>query len=209
VWNPVRHRPWIVYSLLSILFAIYILQLTFLESFVNHYSELMMVPADIVVGQHLWTILSAGFLHASWMHLIGNCWMLWIFGDNVEDRLRKKHFIGLYFAALIAGNLAHLLAEWGSEAPLLGASGAISGLMGAYLVLFPRVKVWTMIIVVRVKLSMIWYLAIWIGLQVLMVLLDASGVAWFAHLGGFACGAGYAWLLKSSTDKRVTAPRNV
>lgn len=209
VWNPVRHSPVIVYSLLASLLAIYILQLVFIEQFVLNYRMLMMVPADIVVGQHLWTVISAGFLHASWMHLIGNLWMLWIFGDNVEDRIRKKHFVGLYMAALIVGNLAHLATDWGGEAPLLGASGAISGLMGAYLVLFPRVKVWMMIIVIRVKLNILWYVAIWVGLQVVMIFAGMEGTAWFAHFGGFACGAGYAWLLKPKVQQQVLAPRQV
>ncbi len=203
VWNPVRHRPWIVYSLLASLFAIFLLQIVQIDFFLAHYRELMMVPADIIEGKHLWTVITAGFLHGGWMHLFGNLWMLWIFGDNVEDRLRKRHFVLLYMAALIVGNLAHLGTNWGSEAPLLGASGAISGLMGAYLVLFPRVKVWVMIIIIRVKLSVIWYFAIWIGLQVLMASLGSEGVAWFAHLGGFACGAGYAYWIKSSVRNRI------
>jgi membrane associated rhomboid family serine protease/Zn-finger nucleic acid-binding protein len=209
VWNPVRHRPWLVYSLLAGLTAIFIIQLINMESLLIHYRELMMVPADIIAGEHLWTIVTAGFLHADWMHLIGNLWMLWIFGDNVEDRLRKKHFVFLYMAALLAGNLAHLLSAWGDQAPLLGASGAISGLLGAYLVLFPRVKVWAMIIVIRIKISILWYVAIWIGFQVVMVFMGSGGVAWFAHFGGFLCGAGYAWLLKPTVLQQITAPRKV
>ncbi len=209
VWNPVRHRPWLVYSLIAGLTAIFIVQLVSMDAFVLHYRELMMVPADIIVGENLWTIITAGFLHADWMHLIGNLWMLWIFGDNVEDRLRKKHFVLLYMAALVAGNLAHLLSAWGDQAPLLGASGAISGLLAAYLVFFPKVKIWTMLIIIRVKMSMPWYVGVWVGFQVLMFLLDSSSVAWFAHIGGFVCGAAYAWLLKSKVLSQVSAPREV
>jgi membrane associated rhomboid family serine protease len=209
VWNPVRHRPWVVYSLIASLIAIFITQLVNMEALLLHYQKVMMVPADIVKGENLWTIVTAGFLHADWMHLIGNLWMLWIFGDNVEDRLRKKQFLLLYMAALIVGNLAHLVSAWGDPAPLLGASGAISGLMGAYLVLFPRVKVWAMIVIFRIKMSILWYLGVWIGFQVIMVAVESDGVAWFAHLGGFVCGAGYAWLLKSKVQGQITAVREV
>tara|TARA_R110002096_G_scaffold77896_1_gene183150 strand:- start:65945 stop:66652 length:708 start_codon:yes stop_codon:yes gene_type:complete len=159
VWNPVRHRPWLVYTLLAAVLGVFLWQTQYESFVIENYRQLLMVPADIEVGANLWTVVTAGFLHGSWMHLLGNMWMLWIFGDNVEDQLRKKHFILLYMGALIAGNLAHLASEWGSEVPLLGASGAISGLMGAYLVLFPRVKVWAMIAIFRVKPSTV---CIWV-----------------------------------------------
>jgi membrane associated rhomboid family serine protease/Zn-finger nucleic acid-binding protein len=210
VWNPVRHRPWVVYSLLASLFAVFFWQLQYEQLIpVEHYNKFLMVPADIAKGENLWTILTAGFLHAGWMHLLGNLWMLWIFGDNVEDRLRKRHFVMLYLAALVAGNVAHMAVEWGSPDPLLGASGAISGLMGAYLVLFPRVKVWAMLIIFRIKLSMYWYLGVWVALQIVMVAVDAGGVAWFAHLGGFVCGVGYALVMKKTVQKSTITARAV
>lgn len=209
VWNPVRHRPYMVYALLLSVIGVFVLQVLYEPYIAEHYRELLMVPADIIAGQNIWTLLTAGFLHGGFMHLLGNLWMLWIFGDNVEDQLRKRHFLALYFGALIAGNLAHLFAEWGSYGPLLGASGAISGLMGAYLVLFPRVKVWAMIVFIRVKISAIWYLGLWVALQVGMVYLDAQGVAWFAHLGGFAFGVLYALAVRERVRKTITAPRAV
>ena len=209
VWNPVRHRPYVVYALLTSVLAVFLWQTQFEVYLIEHYRQLLMVPADIVAGENLWTLVTAGFLHGSWMHLLGNMWMLWIFGDNVEDQLRKRHFIFLYMGALVAGNAAHLVAEWGSEVPLLGASGAISGLMGAYLVLFPRVKVWAMIAIFRVKLSTVWYLGLWVGLQVLMVYLEAGGVAWFAHIGGFVFGVLYALAIRSVVQRSVVTSTEV
>ncbi len=209
VWNPVRHRPWMVYTLLATVLGIFLWQTQFEAFIIEHYRLILMVPADIAAGENLWTVLTAGFLHASWIHLLGNMWMLWIFGDNVEDQLRKQHFAFLYLGALVAGNIAHLVSAWGSEVPLLGASGAISGLMGAYLVLFPKVKVWAMIVVIRVKISAIWYLGLWVGLQVLMVYLEAGGVAWFAHLGGFVFGVLYALAIRKPVQRSVLTAKEV
>ena len=209
VWNPVRHRPYMVYTLLALVLAVFAGQIMYEPYIAEHYREFLMVPADIAAGQNLWTVVTAGFFHGGLMHLVGNLWMLWIFGDNVEDQLRKRHFLILYFGALIAGNVAHLVAEWGAYGPLLGASGAISGLMGAYLVLFPRVKVWAMVLIIRVKLSALWYLGLWCGLQVGMVYLDAAGVAWFAHLGGFVFGAIYALAIRKRVQTSMLATREV
>ena len=156
----------------------------------------MLIPSEVLAGQHTWTLLTHGFLHAGWVHLLGNLYFLWIFGDNVEDRLGKRDFVIVYAAALVAGGLAHSFAHPHSHAPLLGASGAIAGLMGAYLVLFPRVKLWVMLLVVRVRVRVTWYLGLWLALQVVMQSLGVHGTAWMAHLGGFAAGALTALLLR-------------
>jgi membrane associated rhomboid family serine protease len=121
---------------------------------------------------------------------------VWVFGDNVEDHFGKRDFAIVYVAALVAGGLAHLFANAHSHAPLHGASGAIAGLMGAYLVLFPRVKLWVMLLVVRVRVPVTWYLGLWVALQVVMQSLGARGTAWMTHLGGFAVGAMTALLLR-------------
>jgi len=210
VWNPVRRRPYAIYSLLVALLGLYLWESEFTASFARYAEHLLMVPATIAAGEELQTLLTAGFFHGGWMHLIGNGWMLWLFGDNVEDTLGVAHFIGLYITALIAGNVAHLAAQWGTSYPLLGASGAISGLMGAYVVLFPRVKVWAMVLVfIRVKLNIIWYMVVWIGWQILMMYTTDEPVAWFAHFGGFAAGAVYGMIAKPSYQHRIYQPRRV
>ena len=209
VWNPVRQRPWIVYGTLLTLLGLWLWEWQLTESFAAVAQHCLMVPASVGRGDYPWTIVSAGFFHASWMHLIGNAWFLWIFGDNVEDTLGRKHFVLLYLAALVAGNLAHLAVEWGSPIPLLGASGAISGLLGAYLVLFPRAKVWMMIAVIRLRVGMYWYAGVWIGLQILMMKYTDAPVAWFAHFGGFAAGVAYALAIKPSIRHRLIDPHPV
>jgi membrane associated rhomboid family serine protease len=163
---------------------------------VKAYRLWMLVPADVLGGEHAWTLLTHGFLHAGWLHLLGNLYFLWIFGDNVEDHLGKRDFAILYVGALVAGGLAHLIANPHSHAPMLGASGAIAGLMGAYLVLFPRVQLWVMLFALRVRMRVIWYLGAWLVLQIVMQSIGARGTAWMAHLGGFAVGALTALLLR-------------
>jgi membrane associated rhomboid family serine protease/Zn-finger nucleic acid-binding protein len=195
VWNPVRRRPHLVRGLLILLALCFALELLE-EAPIQAYRLWMLVPADVLGGQHAWTLLTHGFLHAGWLHLLGNLYFLWIFGDNVEDHLGKRDFSILYLAALVAGGLAHLFANPDSHAPMLGASGAIAGLMGAYLVLFPRVQLWVMLVAVRVRMRVLWYLGAWVALQVVMQSSGARGTAWMAHLGGFAVGAVTALLLR-------------
>jgi membrane associated rhomboid family serine protease/Zn-finger nucleic acid-binding protein len=195
VWNPLRRPPHLVRGLLVVLAACFALE-QLEEAPIKAYRLWMLVPADVLGGEHAWTLLTHGFLHAGWLHLLGNLYFLWIFGDNVEDHLGKRHFAILYAGALVAGGVAHLIANPSSNAPMLGASGAIAGLMGAYLVLFPRVQLWVMLLVVRVRMRVFWYFGAWLALQVVMQGIGARGTAWMAHLGGFAVGALTALLLR-------------
>lgn len=195
VWNPLRRPPLLVRGLLVVLAVCFGLeQLT--DAPLKTYRLWMLVPADVLGGEHAWTLLTHAFLHAGWLHLLGNLYFLWIFGDNVEDHLGKRQFVVLYVAALVAGGIAHLLANPDSHAPMLGASGGIAGLMGAYLVLFPRVQLWVMLLVWRVRLRVFWYFGAWLVLQLVMQSIGARGTAWMAHLGGFAVGALTALLLR-------------
>jgi membrane associated rhomboid family serine protease/Zn-finger nucleic acid-binding protein len=209
VWNPVKRTPWVVYSLIAILAAMFAWELSDTEWLDRNYELLLMVPQNIARGETPWTVITAAFFHLGWEHLLGNLYFLWLFGDNVEETLGPGQFMCLYLAAAVAGNLAHFAVYSGSELPLLGASGAISGLMGAYLALFPRVKVWMVILFVRFRLGIAWYLAFWVGLQVVMATLGRGGVAWFAHLGGFACGLLWGLLARRPVTRRLTAEHAV
>jgi membrane associated rhomboid family serine protease len=136
------------------------------------------------------TLVTYMFLHGDWWHLIGNMLFLWVFGDNVEDAMGSIRFFFFYLLCGIAAGLAHAFANIGSDAPLIGASGATSGIVGAYLMLYPRVRMWVLAFM-RIPLKIPAYLMIgaFIATQVLFVL---SGVedntAWWAHLGGLAAG---------------------
>lgn len=139
------------------------------------------------------TLLTSIFLHGGWFHLIGNLWFLWIFGNNVEDSMGRGRFLVFYLLTGLAAALAHVASDPGSIVPMVGASGAISGIMGAYLVLFPRARVKTLLVLI-VFVTVIsvpaWvYLGYWFFLQLVSSGNVASaGVAFWAHIGGFAAG---------------------
>lgn len=145
------------------------------------------------------TYLSSIFLHGGFLHLLGNLWSLWIFGDNVEDRLGHRRFLVFYLLCGLLAGAVHVGFHPDSQVPTIGASGAISGVMGAYLVLFPRAKVLTLIPILFyplfVELSAFVFLGLWFTVQLLSGMLElreteaAAGIAFLAHVGGFAAGA--------------------
>lgn len=136
------------------------------------------------------TLVSYTFFHADWMHLIGNLAFLWVFGDNVEDAMGHWRFLAFYLVCGAAAGLAHAVMSDASSAPLIGASGAVAGVLGAYLVLYPRARVWILIMFrIPLRIPAYWALGGWILLQIFFVVIsDDSNVAWWAHIGGFATG---------------------
>jgi hypothetical protein len=175
-----------------------------LEGFLREYG---VVPARLagqwIAGARGWgelaPILTAMFLHGGWLHLVLNLWFLWIFGDNVEDRIGHSRYLVLYLAAGTAATLAHVLANPASTLPTVGASGAIAGVLGAYFLAYPRARVTTLIpifVFIHVAVLPAWVvLGMWFALQFLSGALSlattqasAGGVAWWAHIGGFAAG---------------------
>ena len=139
-------------------------------------------------------LVSSMFLHGGWFHLIGNLWFLWIFGNNVEDSMGRLRFVLFYLIVGVAAALAHVAAEPDSALPMVGASGAVSGVMGAYLVLVPRARVKTLLVLIVfftvVELPAFVYLLYWLALQLFSSAAGASsGVAFWAHIGGFLAGA--------------------
>lgn len=137
------------------------------------------------------TLLTYMFLHASWLHILGNMAFLWVFGDNVEDALGHLRFLVFYLLCGIAAGAAHVLLQPASEAPLVGASGAVAGVIGAYVVLHPNIRLWALVFMkIPLRVPAYWVISLWLALQILQILAaDESGTAWWAHLGGFATGA--------------------
>ncbi|MEZ5963583.1 MAG: rhomboid family intramembrane serine protease [Planctomycetota bacterium] len=144
------------------------------------------------------TLLTCTFLHGGWLHFLGNMWFLWIFGDNVEDRLGHAGYAGFYLAWGVLASGTHLALSTGSNLPTVGASGAIAGVMGAYLLLYPHALVQTLVplyFILQVLVLPAWlFLGIWFAIQLLQGSfaignLEAGGVAWWAHIGGFVAGA--------------------
>lgn len=157
----------------------------------------MMEKGNYIAG--LMPLFTCMFLHGGWFHIIGNMWYLWIFGDNVEDRVgHAKYFIFYVLCGLLSG-LTHTLMNPNSGIPTVGASGAIAGVMGAYIILYPRAKIWTLIpilfFVQFFEIPAFIFLGFWVLMQLLIGAFSSNmgplsgGVAWWAHIGGFATGA--------------------
>ena len=154
------------------------------------------------------------FLHSGWLHVIGNMWFLWIFGDNVEDRLGHVKYLFFYLVCGIGACLIHVYIHPYSRLPLVGASGAISGVLGAYLLSFPRARVYTLFIIVIffriIEIPAFVFLIFWFGLQFLMGASelashgqDAGGVAHWAHIGGFVIGMVLVLLIPKNPRRRA------
>ena len=148
------------------------------------------------------TFLTYMFLHAGWLHLISNMLFLWVFADNVEDAFGYFAFTLFYVLCGIAGALAHVIMTPDSPAPLIGASGAVSGVIGAYALLYPKARVWILLFFrIPLRISAFWVLGGWFLLQVFSVLTAETGddvqVAWWAHIGGFIAGLAITFVLRS------------
>ena len=156
--------------------------------------ELSVLPAEL-------TLLTSVFLHNGWLHLVGNMAFLWVFGDNIEDCMGHWRFLLFYCLCGVFAALVHAFAEAHSISPLVGASGAVSGVLAAYLLLHPRVKI-VVLVMGRLPLRLPAYLIIgaWILLQVYSVVAGVGGnTAWWAHIGGFAAGALLLPVFKTSS----------
>jgi membrane associated rhomboid family serine protease/Zn-finger nucleic acid-binding protein len=214
VWNPVHGTTIAMKVLLGIITAVFALQFPYVlsageaarETFLRNFG---LVPELVRNGEHLWTILTHAFLHGGLMHFLGNAYYLWIFGDNVEDRIGTRSFVFLYFAALLAAAGLQVAFQVDASVPAVGASGAVAGIMGAYLALFPRVKLWTVIFFIQWRIPVWVYLGFWILLQVLMSQMGVPGVAWWAHIGGFVVGLGLGWAYRSKPHPLAPRERQV
>jgi membrane associated rhomboid family serine protease len=150
------------------------------------------------------TLLSSMFMHGSWLHLGGNMLFLWIFGDNVEHRAGPLLYLVAYLAAGLVGSMAQILTSADSPIPSLGASGAISGVLGAYLIVYPRNRVTAFVFRFLVQIPALAAIGMWIALQVISSLADptgAGGVAYMAHIGGFLTGVLTGLLLRAIPDR--------
>lgn len=195
--------PYVTVSLVVLNVIIFIFQLTLgnreLTLLFNIFG---VVPALFTEGGLLaglfpiMSLITAIFLHGSLLHLGGNMLYLWVFGDNVEDRLGHLGFIVFYLTAGIAGSLAHILANPTSAIPTIGASGSIAGVLGAYMVFYPRAKVQAFIPLIIIftvtRIRAVYFLFLWFAIQLLngiTVIGTGAAVAWWAHIGGFLTGA--------------------
>lgn len=201
--NPTVLWPLVTVTFLLANIGVFLYELSLgprlLNSFIN---QMGMVPATLVqipvqrsIGY--WTPISSMFLHGGWMHLLGNMLYLWIFGNNIEDSMGHSRFIIFYLLVGLVAAATHIILNPTSTVPTIGASGAVSGVLGAYLILFPRARIKTLITLgwfIHITHLPAWVLLIvWIGLQFLHQNFEATdptsgGVAYAAHIGGFMAG---------------------
>jgi membrane associated rhomboid family serine protease len=208
--NPLRHlhRQWVTYTLIAINVVVFAFQLVggSIDGGAAVYASYGLIPSELlrvslaggvepvtgaVVVPEWLTLITYQFLHGGPMHLLSNMLFLWVFGDNVEDAMGHLKFLVFYLLCGVAGGLAHALFAPDSTLPLVGASGAIAGVIAAYLMLHPRVRVWVLAFrVVPLRVPAVLVLGLWVATQIAMIVLSASdGVAWWAHVGGMVAGA--------------------
>lgn len=200
-YNPTRRRSLLTYGLILINFAVYFYLSQNAVMNQDAIARYALVPADIAAGRHLGTLITSMFLHANLLHVGGNMLFLWIFGNNVEDQLGELKYLLLYFASGIAGSLLQVFIDPTSTIPNLGASGAISGVLAAYVLYFPTARVLTYIVpIFFITLRAFIFIGYWIVLQAFQAFANigttGGGVAFFAHIGGFVMGFLLAFALR-------------
>jgi len=171
------------------------------------------VTCELSGGATWYTPLTSMFMHGGWLHLIGNMWFLWVFGNNIEDSMGHFRFLIFYLLCGLLAAGTQVAVQPSSAIPMVGASGAISAVMGAYIVLYPRVKVHMLIFlgifVTTIKVPAVWMLGYWFFLQIIggipALASESGGVAFWAHAGGFIAGAVLIFLFK---DRELLAQRN-
>jgi len=194
--QPSYSRPVVTVLLIVVNILVFLFEFS-----LDDYSRNAFISAyGLIPDRFAWqSVLTSMFLHGGWMHVLGNMWFLWIFGDNIEDILGHGKFLGFYLLCGVAAALAQTLLNPYSRIPMVGASGAIAGVMGAYMVKFPRARIETIVLVVffitRFDVPAWFMLIYWFATQVLSGVgsigytqASQGGTAFFAHIGGFVAG---------------------
>jgi membrane associated rhomboid family serine protease len=224
--NPTRRTAVVTYGLIAACFLVFLYELTLqagrggeasLDAFFLRWGA---VPDRVstalaqgnLFSQATFGLVSSQFLHAGWLHILGNMLYLWIFGNNIEDRLGPVPYLVFYIAAGIVAGLTQVVIDPHSTVPLVGASGAIAGVLGAYLVLYPTARVVSLVFlgyfITTVNVPAIIVLGLWFVLQLITGVaslgaptLESGGVATFAHVGGFVMGMAVGLLLRSTSAR--------
>ena len=228
------HKPYVSYTFIAINIIVFLIQIATPGNLICEFST---IPIDIIKGEAYYTLISSIFMHGSWMHLIGNMLFLWVFADNIEAKIGNLKFLIFYLAGGLFASFAHIyFSTVSSEVsqiaclpcsltnpcadgaqissaviPSLGASGAISAVMGAYLLMFPKsqIKVLVLIFFRSFYVPALVFLGLWFlqqifsGVGSLMPNATSEGVAWWAHIGGFAFGLITGIYLKSFVKKTI------
>ena len=208
--NPSERTPYVTYALIALNLIMFVLTAGWSDQFNELWAMLALYPVAVMHGEMVWGLITHMFLHAGFLHIGGNMLFLWIFGDNLEDQMGHLGFLMFYLACGLVAAFAQILPAPMSGVPMVGASGAIAGVMGGYLLLFPRARVdifVIIIIIIRIFTIPAWaMLGFWFGLQIFggfTTIGAEDGVAYWAHAGGFVAGVVLAlplFLRRGGTD---------
>jgi membrane associated rhomboid family serine protease len=217
IGDSVRARtvPYVNIAIISANFLVFLYEVGFVGNIERFFFDWAVVPADLTdhlgnPGDHplrvLFTPITAMFLHGGWFHIVGNMIFLWVFGDNVEDAVGHFRYLAFYLLCGIAATAAQVGIDPNSQVPMLGASGAIAGVLGAYLVLYPRATIatlimpfffWTAYVPAFLLIGFWFFLQLFNGVASIGYAVGASeGVAWWAHVGGFSAGFLLLWFFR-------------
>lgn len=226
--NPTRITPYVTYGLIGINIFVFLYQITLpidmLNQFLSTWGVVPILLSASLSGQvssFVWiTLMTSQFLHGGIYHLAGNMLYLWVFGNNVEDKMGHVRFLIFYLACGVLAGLSQWFVSQASEVPLVGASGAIAGVMGAYIIRFPRARILTVIpiffYITAIRIPAYLFLGFWFVQQALYSIfslgvqtgMNSGGVAYWAHAGGFVFGALLGPLLGLFDDASSNGPKN-
>ena len=217
---PAKHFPVVNYLIIGANLVVYLIQMQLgpeMDRFVYLYGlvparySLPQISVYFSSGEQLLSLVSFMFLHGGFWHLLGNMWTLYIFGDNVEDRLGHLRYLLFYLLCGLASGLSHLVLNLQSNIPTIGASGAIAGVMGAYFILYPGARILTLIPIIIIpwfiELPAFIFLGIWFLLQFFNAAISsgsAGGIAWWAHIGGFVFGIFFLKIFQTMPSSGIT-----
>lgn len=204
-----RSAPLVTYGLIALNLAFFFMELSSGDAFITKWA---FVPSRFLAnpGAEFLTLFTSMFMHAGWLHLGGNMLYLWIFGDNVEDRFGRIKFLIFYLLCGLAATFAQLAFSTGSNVPNLGASGAIAGVLGSYVLMFPQQQVKVLVGRTVSPVSALIVIGGWFVLQFfsgvasIAATADTGGVAYMAHIGGFIAGFVLTFLFRGNTARRLT-----
>jgi membrane associated rhomboid family serine protease len=219
--NPTKSVPWMTILLIvaNVLVFLYELSLQSSGQLQQFFQTAALVPYEIthlskltpgVTNIGVLAFFTSMFMHAGWLHILGNMWYLWIFGNNIEETLGSVRYIFFYLLCGLGGGIGHILSQPNSQIPTLGASGAIAGVLAGYLVLFPTARIVTIIPIFIflqvIRVPAIILIGLWFLIQILsgagsLTSQAAAGTAWFAHVGGFITGIVLILLLARRTPQ--------
>ena len=224
--NPTRIAPVVTWMLIAVNALVFLYQVSLGPSlsrvFVFQYGSIPAVvlgheklPASMAAISPMASVFTSMFLHGGWMHLIGNMWFLWIFGNNIEEALGRLRYLLFYLICGLLASWSHILANMNSVIPSIGASGAIGGVLGAYIMLYPRARVWTLIFLGFFIRLMYIPAGVILGYWFLIQLLSGSvadgrsgGVAFWAHVGGFVAGVMLVGVFKKKEVRFFNPPHH-